>query len=115
MLRKDRWRLGIVFLVGVVALVAVFPVNGRIKLGLDLKGGAHIVLQAKGTPDNPVNEDSLARLLAVLRNRIDQYGVAEPVIEQRACIAFIQWNWEGICPSWGCLIQITDWILLILE
>ena len=83
MLRKDRWRLGIVFLVVVVALVAVFPVNGRIKLGLDLKGGAHIVLQAKGTPDNPVNEDSLARLLAVLRNRIDQYGVAEPVIQRQ--------------------------------
>ncbi len=83
MLRKDRWRLGIVFLVVVVALVAVFPVNGRIKLGLDLKGGAHIVLQAKGTPDNPVNEDSVARLLAVLRNRIDQYGVAEPVIQRQ--------------------------------
>jgi preprotein translocase subunit SecD len=82
MLKKDRWRLGIVLLVVIAALVAVFPVKGRMNLGLDLKGGAHIVLQAKGTPGNPVTDDSIERLLAVLRNRVDQYGVAEPVIQR---------------------------------
>jgi preprotein translocase subunit SecD len=82
MLKKDRWRLIIVAVVVVAALLSVFPVKGRIRLGLDLKGGAHILLQAKGTEENPLTEDSVERLLAVLRNRIDQYGVSEPLIQR---------------------------------
>lgn len=82
MLRRDRWRLLLVAVVVFVALFLVFPVKGRINLGLDLKGGAHIVLQAKDTAESKVSEDSLERLLAVLRNRVDQFGVAEPVIQR---------------------------------
>ncbi len=82
MLKKDRWRLILVAVVVVAALLSVFPVKGRIRLGLDLKGGAHILLQAKGTEESPLTEDSVERLLAVLRNRIDQYGVSEPVIQR---------------------------------
>ena len=82
MLKRDRWRLGIVAIVVVAALVTVFPISGKINLGLDLKGGAHIVLQAKESAESKVTEDSIERLLAVLRNRVDQYGVAEPVIQR---------------------------------
>lgn len=82
MLKRDRWRLAIVFIVVIAALVSVFPIRGRINLGLDLKGGAHILLQAKGTESSPLTDDSLDRLLAVLRNRVDQYGVTEPVIQR---------------------------------
>ena len=80
--RKDRLRLWIVLIVVVAALAYAWPVTGRLNLGLDLKGGAHIVLQAKDTPENPVGPDSIDRLLAVLRNRVDQYGVAEPIIQK---------------------------------
>lgn len=82
MFRRERWRLSLVIVVVVAALISVFPLQGRIRLGLDLKGGAHIVLQARGTAENPLNDDSVERLLAVLRNRVDQYGVAEPVIQR---------------------------------
>jgi preprotein translocase subunit SecD len=82
MQRRDRWRLVIVGIVIIAALVSVFPLEGRIRLGLDLKGGAHILLQAKGTPENPLTDDSVQRLIAVLRNRVDQYGVTEPVIQR---------------------------------
>lgn len=82
MLRKDRWRLTLVAVVVIAALASVFPIKGRIHLGLDLKGGAHIVLQAKGTDENPLTGDSVERLLAVLRNRVDQYGVSEPLIQR---------------------------------
>ena len=83
MLRRDRWRLLLVVAVAAAAALVVFPIQGRVRLGLDLKGGAHIVLQAVGTPENPITEDSIQRLLAVLRNRIDQYGVTEPVIQRQ--------------------------------
>ena len=82
MLRKDRMRLWVVLVVIVAALAYSWPIAGRVNLGLDLKGGAHIVLQAKDTPENPIGEDGLDRLLAVLRNRVDQYGVAEPIIQK---------------------------------
>lgn len=82
MIRRDRLRLWVVVIVVVAALAYAWPVVGRLNLGLDLKGGAHIVLQAKDTPDAPIEEDSIDRLLAVLRNRVDQYGVAEPIIQK---------------------------------
>ncbi|MDR3230109.1 MAG: protein translocase subunit SecD [Synergistaceae bacterium] len=81
MLRKDRTRLWVVLAVILAALAYVWPITGRVNLGLDLKGGAHIVLQAKDTPEHPLGDDGIERLVAVLRNRVDQYGVAEPIIQ----------------------------------
>ncbi len=83
MIKRDKWRLVLVLAVIAIAAFITFPIEGRVKLGLDLRGGVHIVLQAKGTPENPVNNDSVERLLAVLRSRIDQYGIAEPVIQRQ--------------------------------
>lgn len=84
MLKRDKWRLGLISLVILVAALTVFPIGDQIKLGLDLKGGAHIVLQAKGTEANPLSDldNSMESLVAVLRNRIDQYGIAEPQIQR---------------------------------
>ncbi len=82
MIHRDRLRLWVVVIIVLAALAYSWPIVGRLNLGLDLKGGAHIVLQAKGTPENPIEKDSVDRLLAVLRNRIDQYGVAEPIIQK---------------------------------
>ena len=81
-MRADKLRLWIVIVVVAGALLFVQQAKWHVNLGLDLKGGAHIVLQAKDTPENPLTEDSIDRLLAVLRNRIDQYGVAEPIIQK---------------------------------
>ena len=82
MLKQNKIRLGFVAAIIVIALIVVFPIGNRLHLGLDLKGGVHIVLQAKGTAENPVNNESIERLLAILRNRIDQYGIAEPVLQR---------------------------------
>ncbi|MBQ7196096.1 MAG: protein translocase subunit SecD [Synergistaceae bacterium] len=80
--RTDKLRLIIVLVVVLGALCFAWLEKDGLNLGLDLKGGAHIVLQAKDTPENPLRDDSIDRLLAVLRNRIDQYGVAEPIIQK---------------------------------
>ena len=80
--RHERWKIILILVILIASVLAVYPPDEKIKLGLDLKGGVHILLQAKGTPDNPITGDSIERLIAVLRNRIDQYGVAEPVIQR---------------------------------
>lgn len=80
--KHERWKIILILVVLFASLWAVYPPSEKIKLGLDLKGGVHILLQAKGTPENPISSDTIERLIAVLRNRIDQYGVAEPVIQR---------------------------------
>ena len=82
MIRRDKWRLWLVGAIVIAGLVTVFPMGDRVRLGLDLRGGVHIVLQAKGIDGAAVEDDSVERLLAVIRNRIDQYGVTEPVIQR---------------------------------
>ena len=83
MLKRDKWRLIVVVAVIVIAAVVAFPIKGKMRLGLDLSGGVHIVLQAKGTPESPLTPDSIDRLLVVLRSRIDQYGIVEPIIQRQ--------------------------------
>ncbi len=52
-----------------------------IKLGLDLKGGMYIVLRAQVEKLSP-NEraDAVDRAFEIIRNRIDQFGISEPLI-----------------------------------
>ncbi len=55
-----------------------------IKLGLDLKGGMHVVLQVDKTKLKPEeSKDAVDRALEIIRNRIDQFGVAEPLIQKQ--------------------------------
>ena len=54
MVKRDKWRLVFILAVILIAAFIVFPIQGKVRLGLDLMGGVHIVLQAKGTPENPV-------------------------------------------------------------
>ena len=37
MLKRDRWRLLLVVAVAAAAALVVFPIQGRVRLGLDLK------------------------------------------------------------------------------
>ncbi len=82
MLRRDRWRIVLVVLVLLASAASLLPWEGKIRLGLDLKGGSHIVVRAVPEPGEGLDRDAMERLLLVLRNRIDQYGVAEPVIQR---------------------------------
>jgi len=55
-----------------------------IKLGLDLQGGAHIVMEVDYSKlDDNAKKDAVDRAIKILRNRIDQFGVAEPVIQKQ--------------------------------
>jgi preprotein translocase subunit SecD len=61
--------------------LAVNPLLPRIKKGLDLVGGSHIVLRAVPTPDAPVTPDAMRTAQEVIRRRVDSLGVTEPVIQ----------------------------------
>lgn len=72
------------------ALWAILPLQGErlgrqgLRLGLDLVGGVHLVYQVEFPEDTSGEERSLAmgRTRTTIKNRIDQYGVTEPIIQQ---------------------------------
>ena len=54
-----------------------------LKRGLDLQGGMHLALEVDETKGAIADKsDALDRALKVVRNRIDQFGVAEPVVQR---------------------------------
>ncbi len=55
--------------------------EGKIKLGLDLQGGMHLVLKVDTSKiPEEARKDATDRALEVIRNRIDEFGVREPAI-----------------------------------
>jgi protein-export membrane protein SecD len=59
--------------------------EGAIQLGLDLQGGMHLVLELDQTERSFTGEernDAIDRALEIIRNRVDQFGVTEPLIQK---------------------------------
>ena len=55
-----------------------------LNLGLDLQGGIHLVLEVKIEGMEPQEaQDAVAQAQEVIRNRVDQFGVAEPTIQRQ--------------------------------
>jgi len=85
MYQYSKWL--ILFIIGVAALAvwAIYPLEEKINLGLDLKGGMHVILEAD-TSKLPPGEDPREAVdlgLEIIRNRIDQFGVREPSIARQ--------------------------------
>ncbi len=73
-------------ILGVVtaAVYFTFPLEKHINMGLDLKGGMHLVLKVdtEKLPEN-ARRDAVLRAIEILRNRIDNMGVGETVIQRQ--------------------------------
>ncbi len=55
-----------------------------LNLGLDLQGGIHLVLEVKiDGLEAEAAKDAVAQAQEVIRNRVDQFGVAEPTIQRQ--------------------------------
>jgi protein-export membrane protein SecD len=62
------------------------PILGKaIKLGLDLQGGTHLLLEVDSfqLDANLKIKDAVDRAIEIMRNRIDQFGVVEPLITRQ--------------------------------
>ncbi len=55
-----------------------------IRLGRDLQGGMYVVLRVQMEQlDEKARTDAVDRALQIIRNRIDQFGVTEPIIQKQ--------------------------------
>lgn len=53
----------------------------NLHLGLDLQGGAEVVLQAVPEEGQTVSSEDMSALQEIMRNRVDNIGVSEPIIQ----------------------------------
>jgi len=85
MTSRSGWKLLVVL--GVIGFAAwyTFPLQSRISLGLDLQGGMHLVLKVDTShlPPEARDKDVTAIAVEIIRNRIDQFGVREPLIQRQ--------------------------------
>ena len=84
MLKSFRGRIVIIVLA--IGVSGWYLWTSGLKLGLDLQGGMHLVLEIDD-PDGTITaerRDSLTdQALKILRTRIDEFGVEEPIIQKR--------------------------------
>jgi SecD/SecF fusion protein len=89
-----KWKIVLILVIVALACIFAYPpfdildkngnvwMPGRLKLGLDLKGGMHLVLRVDTSKlDEESRKDAAERALEVVRNRIDEFGVSEPSIQ----------------------------------
>ena len=74
-----------VLLLAVVGLCiwAIVPIQQKIHLGLDLQGGARVLLELQPTKEVPtITPDIQNQVETVVQNRVNGLGVSEPVISK---------------------------------
>jgi len=83
-MRRSFWKTVIILAVVSISIVSLYPLNEKINLGLDLKGGMHLVLRVETSKiPEEARKGALDRALEVLRNRIDEFGVKEPILQKQ--------------------------------
>ncbi len=100
-MKRDTWRLLLILATVVIALLYLYPSykfyfsppedpdelelvkRNSINLGLDLQGGIHLVLEVdpSGLSEDE-REDVVDRVKEIITNRVDQFGVSEPIIHR---------------------------------
>ena len=83
MLKSFRGR--IIVILAAIGLSGGYLWTRGIKLGLDLQGGMHLVLEIDdpdGTLTAERRADGIERAELIIRNRVDEFGVEEPLIQR---------------------------------
>ncbi len=78
---RKRW-LGLVLsvLLAAFCIQQIIPPDKKIRLGLDLQGGTSFLIRLIPQTERGITPDLLDQAVEVIRKRVDQYGVSEPVI-----------------------------------
>jgi preprotein translocase subunit SecD len=89
MFKTLRGRIVTVVVIVAIAVWQLFEHRSEtgdwLKLGLDLKGGMHLVLEVddpQGTMTADARADMIERVEMIVRTRIDEFGIDEPLIQR---------------------------------
>ncbi len=85
-MKRSRNSLFAIVTIAILGVLATLVFSWRPQLGLDLQGGASVVLQ----PTKKVTDERLDRAIAIIRSRVDSLGVAEPEISRQGDAIVVQ-------------------------
>ena len=102
MMKNLQWRLGLIAVVIGLSVWAFVPPAQKVKLGLDLKGGVHLVLRVKTDDALKVETDTTVERL---RDTLTRAGVAFTKIEATSSTEF---RVEGIQDDAAFRTQAAD-------
>ncbi|PUU88859.1 protein translocase subunit SecD [Halanaerobium sp.] len=80
---KQKRRIKLIIILAIMAFAAFLYFQHGINLGLDLQGGAHIVLQAQPTEEREINDTVMTGIQSVIERRVNQLGLSEPLIQRQ--------------------------------
>ncbi len=90
MLRRNTLIFIVILIIFALALSVVLPIDegvlGKrgVKLGLDLRGGIHMVYKADLSEVEPGEEvEAIEGAIAIIERRVDIFGVTEPIIQRQ--------------------------------
>ena len=82
--RKVAFKSLLILAVLGISVYFAFPLEKRINLGLDLRGGMHLLMKVDTSAlSGQAKADACDRAVEVIRNRIDQFGVRETSIQKQ--------------------------------
>jgi SecD/SecF fusion protein len=61
-------------------LTTLYPPDKTIRLGLDLQGGTSFLIRLTPEGERAISADTLDQAVEVIRKRVDEFGVSEPII-----------------------------------
>lgn len=80
-----KWKVLLIIAVVAASIWRVYPPQEKIHLGLDLQGGMQILLRVElEKVPAEARHDATDRVVEIIRNRIDEFGVREPIITKQA-------------------------------
>jgi SecD/SecF fusion protein len=80
--KQFAWKFALVIGVLAASLFTMLPLQEKVKLGLDLKGGTSFLLQMDlAQIDVTGRADAMRQAIEIIRKRVDKFGVAEPIIQ----------------------------------
>ena len=94
--KSSQWKLLAIIALTIVTIWLIIPPfsikdkdghiiqKGKINLGLDLQGGMHVVLKVDMSKvPLESRKDAVERVIEIIRNRVDQFGVGEMSIQRQ--------------------------------
>jgi len=82
-MRNLGFKIALIVVVTAVSIWQLYPIEKKIRRGLDLQGGIHVVIEvARPQNSDKSLSDVTDRALEIIRNRVDGLGVSEPTIQK---------------------------------
>jgi protein-export membrane protein SecD len=78
-----KWKIILIISIMLLSIWKLVPLKNALNLGLDLQGGTYLTLQVVTDElSEDQKKDATDRVLEIIRNRIDEFGVAEPSVQR---------------------------------